>query len=84
MCSSTLGATMEQRDIEKLIKYNATEDEDDVTFEYAKLKHATKEAVLAKVDGEEIWIPYSQLVEHWPDSNEMRVTSWIAEKKGLL
>jgi hypothetical protein len=74
---------MAQAAIEKLIRYESEEDDDDVTFEYAKLKHATNKAVLVKVEGEETWIPYSHLVEHWPDSSEMRISQWIAEQVGL-
>lgn len=74
---------MKQEEIERMIEYGATSDPDDVTFEYERLKHATDKSVLVAVDGEDLWIPYSQIVEHYPDSNEMCITQWIALKKGL-
>lgn len=72
------------QEIEKLIRCDAEEDDDDVVINYDKLKHATTKAVLVKIDGDEKWIPYSQIVHHEPDDCEMIITSWIAGEKGLL
>ena len=50
------------------------------------LRHTPK-AVLIKYEGEEIWLPRSQLVddEELPQEGqaEVRMTAWIAKEKGL-
>lgn len=77
------GETMKLEDITKLVRCEADEDEDDVVIEWDKAKHATKLSVLIVVDGDEAWIPYSQLVAWNPGDSEATVTHWIAQEKGL-
>lgn len=67
----------------KIICGEKCEEDDDVTFTYDKLKRATKKAVLVKVDGESIWLPFSHIVAHDEAEQELRVTNWIASEKGL-
>lgn len=46
----------------------------------------TEEAVLMDIEGEEVWIPKSQLLE-WPmidDEGEVEMYEWIAIEKGLV
>jgi hypothetical protein len=47
----------------------------------------TDAAVLIVVDGEEVWLPLSQIESmHFDARNEgtVRVASWLARKKGLI
>lgn len=49
----------------------------------------TDSAVLCEIDGEQIWIPKSQIdddSEVWENGQEgvLVMTEWIAEQKGLL
>lgn len=57
----------------------------------AVCKKATDNALLVEVDGEEIWIPQSQILadsEVYDDDENsigtLVITEWIATKKGLL
>lgn len=48
----------------------------------------TGAALLIRVDGEQVWIPYSQIekVTRYPGSKKVDVlmTAWIAQKRGLI
>ena len=48
----------------------------------------TDKAILAKIDDEEIWIPKSQITYNAnqdPDTpQEIEMSEWIAEQKGLI
>jgi len=52
--------------------------------------HATDAALLVEVDGEEIWIPKSQIdlsvseVTGVGDRGTLVITRWIAQKKNLI
>jgi hypothetical protein len=54
-----------------------------------KVLRETEKAFLVLVDGEEVWLPHSQIAD-WDDYEAgdenvtMSVTEWIAEQKGLL
>lgn len=65
------------------IHAQADEDEDDVTVAFDKIKTVTAKAVLLRVDGDDVWIPFSQLVDVFPSRKEAIVTEWIAKEKGL-
>ena len=61
-----------------------------VSFEHVKCIKATDAALLCEIDGEEVWIPKSQVdddseVFDDEDNAEGRlvVTEWIAIQKGL-
>ena len=64
-------------------------DHEYIDVEY--IKYETDAAFLFVVDGEEIWLPKSQLPD-WEESGlevgdedvEVCITHWIAEQKGLL
>lgn len=48
----------------------------------------TEKAILVNIDGEEKWIPKSQVVEQSDvqgegDSGTLAITRWFAEKEGL-
>jgi hypothetical protein len=74
---------MTKQEIIDAIQINAAERDSDIVFQYEDLRAATGKAVLVVVDDDEIWIPYSHISEHWPDSDEMQVTEWMAQQKGL-
>lgn len=67
----------------KKIDCEASESDDDVTLEYTAVKYTTKKAVLLDVDGDDVWIPFSQAVYHNERDGELIVTRWIAEQKDL-
>lgn len=61
----------------------------DVRIEDVVCKHATQKALLVEVDGDEVWVPQSQITddsEVWKegDTGTLVVTEWIAEQKGWL
>lgn len=48
----------------------------------------TEKAVKIEVDGEELWIPRSHLIDadelpHWGNT-QIKMTAWIAKEKGLI
>jgi Ser-tRNA(Ala) deacylase AlaX len=60
-----------------------------VTFPTARCVRATSKAILVDVDGEEVWIPQSQVhddSEVWRagDEGKLVISEWIAKRKGLL
>jgi len=42
------------------------------------------QAILYKIDGEDIWIPRSQIEDENYTGNSILITEWIADKKGLI
>lgn len=44
----------------------------------------TAKAILIDVNGEEIWIPLSQVTNRDDEASELTMTAWIAKEKGLL
>jgi hypothetical protein len=52
------------------------------------VKAATNKALLCVVDGDEEWIPRSQIldgdIEEVGDSGSMIITAWLAREKGWL
>lgn len=76
---------MTKDEINRLVKCQREADpDDDMTFQFDKVKHATTKAVLIVADGDEHWIPYKHLVDWYPDTNECTISGWIAGEKGLL
>jgi hypothetical protein len=62
-----------------------------VTIENVKCKKETDRALLCIIEGEEVWIPKSQLdddSEVFNDGNnaegKLVITEWIATQKGLV
>jgi hypothetical protein len=56
-----------------------------VTVECVR-KHETDNAVLIDVDGEQHWIPLSQVVSmhfNWLDKGHIVIRDWIAKAKGF-
>lgn len=59
-----------------------------IEIEECRLIHQTYKAGLFEVDGEEVWIPWSQVdegceLEFNGDEGTLIITEWIAEQKGL-
>lgn len=57
--------------------------DDEVEITYEKRKHETKKAVLFKINGEDKWIPKSQIIEEDETAECVLVTRWFAEKEGI-
>jgi ribosomal protein S1 len=69
-----------------------------MSYEYTKGKSSkiecevlqlTDNAALLDVDGNDVWIPFSQVEDNGKnlnigDTGMVYITEWIAEKKGLL
>lgn len=54
------------------------------TLEDCEIKHETAKALLVNFNGEEIWLPLSQVSEIHRDEGKVVMTAWIAKEKGLL
>ena len=56
----------------------------DETFELEvdEIKHESERAVLVVIDGDDHWIPKSQIKDQ--DGNTFTITEWIAKQKGFL
>jgi hypothetical protein len=53
---------------------------------YVEVKSETDKAILVDYEGEEYWLPKSQL-EDWPDvedSGDIEVPLWLLEEKGMV
>lgn len=57
------------------------------TLKSAEFIRETDNAILVRLDDEDIWIPFSQIERRtlYPDGRfEVTMTAWIAKKKGLI
>lgn len=59
-----------------------------VEFEDVRCLRETTEAILCSIDGKEIWIPKSQVLDDSEvykkdDEGTLIITEWIATEKGL-
>ncbi len=60
-----------------------------VTIENVECIRESANAILVRIDGDEMWIPQSQVhadSEVWRkgDEGKLVITKWIAEQKGLV
>jgi hypothetical protein len=60
-----------------------------VMFNDVVVRKETEAALLVVIDGDDYWIPKSQLHEESEvkgegDEGQLAITRWIAEQKGLL
>jgi len=60
-----------------------------VEFENVICKAETDKAILVEIEGEEVWIPQSQVDDDshvWAKGDEglLIISDWIAEQKGLV
>lgn len=80
---STSGEQTEHFELGDLVGYSSDRDDDAKgQLPYEKIKHVTAKAVLiATEDGEEIWVPKSQIVD--ADESCLTVTEWWANENGV-
>jgi hypothetical protein len=69
-------------------KVDFQRDEDTVRFEDVTCTHATPKAILVTIDGEQHWLPQSQVhddseVYKKGDHGTLIITRWIAQQRGL-
>ncbi len=62
--------------------------DDTFTTDEVIVKKTTPKALLVEIDGEEYWLPKSQLgkatdVENEGDIGTIEIPKWLAEEKGL-
>jgi hypothetical protein len=57
---------------------------DMVTLEFDDLKAETDKAYLVEIDGDEYWIPKSQVEDIHEGAMVIEMTEWIALEKGLI
>lgn len=66
-----------------------------IHYEEAKLLNNTEKALLIEIDGEEVWLPFSQIhdfTDFFDEEERLRkgvtlrvgMTEWIAKAKGLI
>ena len=55
-----------------------------VLIDYDKMKHDTGMATLFDIDGDDVWIPNSQIEDVYESENQVEVTRWFAEKENLV
>lgn len=65
------------------VRCEAEADDGDVDIQYDRLKNVTKKAALFVIDGDEQWLPFSQIVAHDEAAKQVTITAWIAREKGL-
>jgi len=59
-------------------------DGDDVVYiNFDDVRHATEKSVLLIVDGEKVWLPFTQIKDFDADDQVVVCSEWIAEEKGL-
>lgn len=68
--------------------HNDRDDDDTVTIGDIEVKASTPKAILIEVDGEEHWIPRSQLldgtdVDDVGDEGKIVIPKWLADDRGL-
>jgi hypothetical protein len=59
-----------------------------VTVNVDKILRETDKAFLVEIDGDEVWLPFSQVADfndyaEGDEDLELSVTEWIANEKGL-
>ena len=55
-----------------------------IQIDYDHYMHNTEAAHLFKIDGEEHWIPDSQIEHHDKILKQFTIPEWLAEEKGLI
>ena len=58
---------------------------DDVEVTYERLIRTSDSnlAVLVQFEDEQLWLPFSRLVEHDAAEKTLRMTRWLGDEKGL-
>jgi hypothetical protein len=73
--------------VARTIRDEDSDGEDTADFENVVALHATDKALLCRVDGEEVWVPLSQIhgnseIYEKGHSGKLVVTAWWAKQKG--
>lgn len=58
--------------------------EDNVSIDYDRQVDSSAKAILLSIDGENHWIPKSQIDEHDRQNNYVVIPEWLAIEKGLV
>ena len=53
-------------------------------IDFDEIKHDTGRATLFDIDGDDIWIPNSLIVDIWDHDHQVEIPVWFAEKEGLV
>ena len=56
---------------------------DEITFDYDEQLAETDKAFLFEVDGENVWIPKSEIIDHNEEKEQVTIPMWLAREKGL-
>jgi hypothetical protein len=54
--------------------------DDGELYDYEKIVHMTDKSVLLEMDGEDVWIPKSQIID--ATDKVVTITKWLAQKNG--
>lgn len=68
-------------DVDEIVGYEGGPNTEVVGIEYDSIEHVSPKAALVCIDGDNYWIPKSQIVE--ADEEAIMVTQWFAEKEGI-
>ena len=55
-----------------------------VLIDYDEIKHDSGRATLFDIDGDDVWIPNSQIEDIYESEHQAEVTRWFAEKENLI
>ncbi len=56
---------------------------DIVDIEYESIEHDTGKAVLLKIEGDEFWIPKSQIKNDYENEDYIQIPRWLVDEKHL-
>ncbi len=69
-------------DIDAVDIIGCDEDRECIHLDHEGIIRTTEKAALLKIDGEEKWIPKSQIMD--ASDSTLAVTTWFAEKEGWV
>lgn len=55
----------------------------DINYDFIKIDDAWRKAVLFAIDGEDVWLPRSQ-IEISEEDKQVTLPEWLAVEKGLV
>jgi len=67
----------------KICRMEDPEDKDLTDVGYERAKHITQKAVLFDIDGEDVWLPFSQIGYVDEEKQAVSIATWLAEEKNL-
>lgn len=65
-----------------------TDFRDKASFDGCRCVHETGEALLVEIEGDQYWLPLSQLddtseIQHFGDEGELVTSQWWADQEGI-